>query len=143
MKQTDIDALKNTVHEVARTGNTALLAQTPTAHLVGALIEHHEATVRSEAFWGSRAPAMNQELLALRPLEKFARLIANGGTLSTAQRVELARALDALDTTRGGPRAPHPGREAQTITAADVGNVADVLAPKKDGKSRKGNREKA
>lgn len=143
MKQTDIDALKNTVHEVARTGNTALLAQTPTAHLVGALIEHHEATVRSEAFWGSRAPAMNQELLALRPLEKFARLIANGGKLSDAERGELKAALRALDIARGAAALRQMTREAQTITAADVGNVADVLAAKKDGKSRKGNREKA
>ena len=37
------------------------------------LISEHETLVRSEAFWGARAPKMNEELLILRQLESPAR----------------------------------------------------------------------
>jgi len=60
------------------------------------------ADLRAEEFWSGRAPVLNDELLALRPLEVFARTIANGGELSAARLDELRKALAGLDAARGG-----------------------------------------
>lgn len=59
------------------------------------------ADLRAEEFWSGRAPLLNDELLALRPLEVFVRTIANGGTLSAPQLDELRKALAGLDAARG------------------------------------------
>lgn len=137
MKNEDIDALEKIIQEVSRTGNTAMLAQVGTAQLVADLLKHHKEIVRAETFWGNHAPAMNEELLALRPLELFARLIANGGVLSKVQRDELSTALVGLDRVRGArpARVPVAANDVQTITAADVGSVSAILAGR-DGASR-------
>lgn len=58
------------------------------------------ADLRAEAFWNDRAPDLNDELLALRPLEAFARIIANGGELSADRRKDLDKALASLDAVR-------------------------------------------
>ncbi|ATI15685.1 hypothetical protein [Bordetella phage vB_BbrM_PHB04] len=58
------------------------------------------ADLRAEEFWSGRAPALNDELLALRPLEVFARTIANGGELPAARVDDLHKALMHLDAVR-------------------------------------------
>lgn len=58
------------------------------------------ADLRAEAFWNDRAPLLNDEVLALRPLEKFARQIFNAGGLDPADLVALNEALVDLDAVR-------------------------------------------
>lgn len=58
------------------------------------------ADLRAEEFWSERAPMLNDELLALRLLEVFARTIANGEPLTGGQIKELQRALAGLDSVR-------------------------------------------
>jgi len=100
MKQEDFEALKATVQAAARSGDASAFAQTSVARQIGALVAAYEAQQRAEGFWGERAPALNDELLAIRPLERFARLIANGGELSGEQGKELGEALANLDAVR-------------------------------------------
>lgn len=70
------------------------------------------ADLRAEAFWNERAPVLNEEVLALRPLEKFARLVANGGALTEAQADQLQQALQHLDTVRSTPPKVRTNRAA-------------------------------
>lgn len=99
MKKEDLDVLKQSTREALR-GNTITFCQPQTAELVLSLIADHEGLIRGEQFWGERAPLLNDELLAIRPLEKFSRLIANGGEMTAEQRKELGEALAHLDAVR-------------------------------------------
>lgn len=64
------------------------------------------AELRAEAFWNDRAPVLNDEVLALRPLERFARLVLSAGGLTATQASELRAALAHLDRARAGTPAP-------------------------------------
>lgn len=59
------------------------------------------ADLRAEAFWNERAPALNDELLALRQIEPFARLlITYSGGLPPGHEAELKAAFAHLDAVR-------------------------------------------
>lgn len=89
--------------------------------------------LRAEAFWSERAGALNEEVLALRPLEKFVRLSLAGAKLKEDQADDLRHALSKLDAVRGN--AGGSSRDAQVIKAADVGDAAAVLGLGKKGRS--------
>lgn len=100
MKSEDFECLKKTVRDAVRKKNPAALADPRVASLVAAMLDHYEAVIRGEEFWGERGPLLTDEVLALRPLELFARIVVNGGALTDAHLDDLRAALDSLDKTR-------------------------------------------
>lgn len=101
MKQKDFDHLKKEAQHAARTGNVSAFTNPAVAQKIISLVASYDAMQRAEDFWGERAPMLNDELLAIRPLEKFARLVANGANkLTSDQRKELLDALANLDAVR-------------------------------------------
>lgn len=58
------------------------------------------ADLRAEAFWNDRAPDLNDELLALRPLERFARMVIAVGGLNAGLAKESREVLENLDALR-------------------------------------------
>lgn len=111
MKNEDFEALKATAQQVAKTGDASAFAQTPVARQVVALVAAHEAQQRAEGFWGERAPLLNEEVLALRPLERFVRLITSLGGLPGEMDREMADALENLDAVRAAQAKKSEGGE--------------------------------
>lgn len=64
------------------------------------LIGEYEGIVRSETFWGERAPKLVDEVNALRPLESSLRAIVQHAKLVTQAAEQAEAALVALDEVR-------------------------------------------
>lgn len=112
MKKEDFESLKATALAAARSGDTSVFAQTSVARQVTALVAAHEAQRRAEGFWSERAPLLNDEVLALRPLERFARMVMAVGGLNAALAKEGREVLDNLDAVRAAQAKTNEGGEA-------------------------------